>query len=466
MVTVSVLVVSSSVGGSLLRQKLLGEGPAKDFALGLASSFVLMTMPRPPFPPRRRRTQPTTTKRRSPSSKRSYCKNSLVSELFPVDDGHGGTANGGAATTAALAPALYRPIQPSQDSSYTTPTAEDSSMMPAPTLHHQRRRGKGTSDSGESDQTDNKLQLLVLSLPPPDECNYRSYGILSSAWRWKDAVLGDGHDYFVPRPQTLRKLNQVLAGQIQRQERLHPRQLQKQRQQHPTDQYKNATVPSQVSVLSNCARFDVFVTAPASVSVSAVRCSVARTILHQIDRYKAEEGNGPFFLSARALWRLGRGGPDDPSRISDPPSPGVAAACGGGHDDDETAIRLLAESFRVRRGPDRVARYVGTVAAGLAHSNRRRRRRRPGHKIHGGRRRSDEASDDEEDDDDEDPPIKEISSTFRPYSSRDAHVLLQLKRTLDVTVGCHLVELFQAAIRAGKDCRNPSVVTEIGPLRP
>ena len=50
-------------------------------------------------------------------------------------------------------------------------------------------------------------------------------------WDFKDDVLGDGRDYFVPRPKTLQALNQILRQQLQAKECV---------------------------VLSNCARFDIF----------------------------------------------------------------------------------------------------------------------------------------------------------------------------------------------------------------
>ena len=39
--------------------------------------------------------------------------------------------------------------------------------------------------------------------------------LIRRLWEWKDNVLGDGRDYFVPRPNTLSALNQLLREQLQ-----------------------------------------------------------------------------------------------------------------------------------------------------------------------------------------------------------------------------------------------------------
>jgi hypothetical protein len=56
--------------------------------------------------------------------------------------------------------------------------------------------------------------------------------------------------------------------------------------------------------------------------------------------------------------------------------------------------------------------------------------------------------------------------TFRPFSSRDAHVLLQLKRTMEVANGPTIQTVFRYALQVGKGVRNPVRVPELNLLRP
>jgi hypothetical protein len=75
-------------------------------------------------------------------------------------------------------------------------------------------------------------------------------------------------------------------------------------------------------------------------------------------------------------------------------------------------------------------------------------------------------------------PNREI--VFRPFSSRDAHILLQLKRTADIITSSphwtkpsqnmlpktsYLLTLLQFALRAGKAARNPNKVPALMELR-
>ena len=54
---------------------------------------------------------------------------------------------------------------------------------------------------------------------------------------------------------------------------------------------------------------------------------------------------------------------------------------------------------------------------------------------------------------------------FRPFSSRDAHVMLQIKRTAEVAMGSRVKTLLDASLQAGKACRDESKVPEIVPLK-
>ena len=55
---------------------------------------------------------------------------------------------------------------------------------------------------------------------------------------------------------------------------------------------------------------------------------------------------------------------------------------------------------------------------------------------------------------------------FRPYSSRDAHIMLQMKRTKEAASGSRVKALFDAGLTAGKAARDERKVPQIAPLRP
>jgi hypothetical protein len=53
---------------------------------------------------------------------------------------------------------------------------------------------------------------------------------------------------------------------------------------------------------------------------------------------------------------------------------------------------------------------------------------------------------------------------FRPFNSRDAHILWQLKRTSEITSGPIIQKVLQSALQVGKACRNVDIVPEIALL--
>jgi hypothetical protein len=250
---------------------------------------------------------------------------------------------------------------------------------------------------------------------------------LAAVERWKDDALGSGHDYFVPRPRTLRALNAALSREM------------------ADTLAADAAAPTlpEVSVLCNCARFDVMVvmSPPASLSNSPsteemVRRAVARTLIRQVRRMPSHPevpSRNAFLLPRFSLVA------DDPSRVVVP----TASSSRDVSPDEEELVRSIAGSFRVRTGQDDVARYLCTVAAGIVGTTKNHRRRH-GATLGG--------SDDD-------------AVTFRPHSSRDAHILLQLKRTLGVTTGPVLSLLLRSALEAGKGSRNAQVVPAIRPLQ-
>jgi len=55
----------------------------------------------------------------------------------------------------------------------------------------------------------NYTTFHLLSLPPLSESSSK---IIRDVWKWKDIALGDGRDYFVPRPRALKALSDLLVG--------------------------------------------------------------------------------------------------------------------------------------------------------------------------------------------------------------------------------------------------------------
>lgn len=58
-----------------------------------------------------------------------------------------------------------------------------------------------------------QLTINLFSLPPKDD-KFKLPGetLVRECWRWKDSSLGDGRDYFVPRPRALKAFQSLLLG--------------------------------------------------------------------------------------------------------------------------------------------------------------------------------------------------------------------------------------------------------------
>ncbi len=88
--------------------------------------------------------------------------------------------------------------------------------------------------------------LHLISLPPlivsdkPESCTPK---IVRDLWKWKDIVLGDGRDYFIPKPRALKALSDVLIGSSSCENE---------------DIHMVHTI-QEAAILSNCARLDVLV---------------------------------------------------------------------------------------------------------------------------------------------------------------------------------------------------------------
>ena len=221
-----------------------------------------------------------------------------------------------------------------------------------------------------------KLYLCSLQWTPDNQISKACRDI----WKWKDGILGDGRDFFVPKPKTIRALQAVL-------------------QQHCGGM-------TQISILSNCARLEIICSSESDPVPDICRCLIAQ-LQHN------DSGN-LFSLLTQSM--------DIPEKVlqSDPPP----------LEPTPESIRLECHWER-KEGYEEVARHLCLVAAGMASRPRR--------------------------------PDREV--IFRPFSSRDAHILLQLKRTKEVAVGKDVNKLLECALRAGKAARNPDVVPELKLLR-
>jgi hypothetical protein len=273
---------------------------------------------------------------------------------------------------------------------------------------------------------------------------YHSSKPVRELWKWKDSVLGDGRDFFVPKPRTLVALQNYILD--------HCPSLSGQEE-------------SECVILSNCARFEIIVVCQTDnnqqLSVPSIATGnhtndpsfqvklveeISRCLLVQMNYYsvKQQERSGwqDIFLFAAANPTMAVDRPQDILTMN---APGVSY-----YDrDNQIDSSLLLPYWDVWVGAESILPHLCRIAAGMAP-----RPRRPDRAV-----------------------------LFRPFSSRDAHILLQLKRTRDscITKQNHVLEkkdgahsgrqrrrlavLLEYALRAGKAARNPKIVPELESLR-
>ena len=224
-----------------------------------------------------------------------------------------------------------------------------------------------------------RLHLLSLQYTPPDNPNTFSETV-ASVWRWKDTVLGNGQDYFVPKPKTLQALQSCFTGF------------------------------DEVVIISNCARLELLI-----VCDEDPKEMISRELLHQVQYHQEHPHRIPLSLG----W-------DMPSCIDAP--------CNGSEYRNTVSANQVQELMRHWthfQDSHIIARHLCMIAASMAV-----RPRRPGRPV-----------------------------PFQPFSSRDAHVLLQLKRTLDICKGKQTRIMLKGALEAGKAVRNEKIVPELTLLR-
>lgn len=210
-------------------------------------------------------------------------------------------------------------------------------------------------------------------------------------WRWKDSVLGDGRDFFVPKPKTLTALNRLLL--------------------------ERCSFVQECAVLSNCARFEILVwSADPKTDPLTIQHQVAHVLAAQLEAHQKQP------MTIQRILAKQFSGIDTPDSIDT-----KAAPC-----TNDAILKDITSYWNCISGVESVCHYLCLVAAGMAI-----RPNRPELKV----------------------PV------FRPFSSRDAHILLQLKRS-PTEGGNHVRLLWDAARSAGKAARDTNRVPELASLRP
>jgi hypothetical protein len=259
------------------------------------------------------------------------------------------------------------PLTKERSPSYSYSLRSSVEETTIPSTNHQNATNDGT------------VHLLSLNWTP-DECISKP---VRDVWKWKDSSLGDGRDFFVPKPKTIQALQDFIL--------------------------EHCPSLSECAVLSNCARLEIVcVTQDFRDPVE----DISRALSAQLASSQARK---------RPMYAMLAQHVDLPDLAIDPKAP---VACSEESDEIATHWKHLV-------GVEAVCRHLSLIAAGMALRPRRIDREVP----------------------------------FRPFSSRDAHILLQIKRTKEVANGRRVQQLLDYALRAGKAVRNEDKVPELKELR-
>ena len=286
-----------------------------------------------------------------------------------------------------------------------------------------------TANSPQRKTSTNTMHLI--SLPHlSDECPR----IIRDVWKWKDIVLGDGRDYFVPRPRALKALSDVLVG-------------------IECDKF----LVKECAILSNCARMDVLLSLEEvtvinstcvphatrtsessdklniqSTAEEAAKRIVAACLIAQLESFQKQRSvSGALMESISSFLDL----------------PGMVDASGIVPISKESSDNDINNSPGESRFPqqddlssllcgtssiEEIVKHFCLVASGLAP-----RASRPGRAV-----------------------------LFRPFSSRDAHIMLQIKRTSEVAKQYTKVKIvLDASLSAGKLARDPKHLPILNDLK-
>ena len=262
-----------------------------------------------------------------------------------------------------------------------------------------------------------KLNFTSIHLVSLSSLKSSSSQSLREIWKWKDIALGDGRDYFIPRPRAISDLQSIFLRKNHREEDCNENLV----------NGINGTV-EECAILSNCARLDIFLSIRTTCNYDYTSSNITSTTIfkdtqrsvmdslqgilqreaalitaqilaNQLESYKKTKQNQPLIIESI-------------SNLFD--MPGVINLQGT-HSQSMTqtnskTIEEIFNSLSITTGAEDVTRHACLVAAGL-----KDRPSRPGRKV-----------------------------LFRPFSSRDAHIMLQMKRTVEVCF--FLMLLFKAII--------------------
>ncbi|KAL3802059.1 hypothetical protein HJC23_010815 [Cyclotella cryptica] len=360
-----------------------------------------------------------------------------------------------------------------------------------------------------TNRSSSRHSLHLVSLPPKDDTfSLPAESLVRECWKWKDAVLGDGRDYFVPRPKSLRAFHSLFVGmevcvEVERKEgkevdermgyvwnrmtmefpSLSGGEGSRSRFEieFPIEQIpavKQSTVSEYATqkylieecvALSNCARFEVILVlkettqqqcsdsvvlptnAVSMLAETAARFSVAYHLWKQTQNYRSS--NASFLRRTGLASWLDLPDSVDTNTVSYTTITGNATPESSLLMDPTQDITNLSKRLVCIEGTLPISKHLSLIAGGLAPRPNR--------------------------------PARDV--IFRPYSSRDAHILLQLKRTVEVVsildgqsetsaMGEHgkrnapggrgrLKILLDGALSAGKAVRNENIVPEIRQLK-
>jgi hypothetical protein len=200
---------------------------------------------------------------------------------------------------------------------------------------------------------------------------------LEDVWKWKDATLGDGRDFYFPKTKMLSILQSLIILT-----------------------FNSMVTIEECSILSNCARLDI-------ILVVCVRQEVEEKFM--IDSFTQTVSN--CIASQVFAFETPQAGIDQAQQNTIPTTD-------------------LSNHWTHVQGTRNVCRYLCWIAAGMATK----------------------------------PNCPTTSVEFRPFNSRDAHILWQLKRTSEIASGSIIQKVLQSALRVGKACRNVDKVPQIALL--
>jgi len=274
-------------------------------------------------------------------------------------------------------------------------------------------------------QQQQQLYLFSLNWVKESDPEYFLKKDVRQLWEWKDTALGDGRDFFVPKPKTLMALQEYLL--------------------------KNIPNLMECSIISNCARLEILCscsTTPSSFEKGGrevktkhdkeqgklLARDISNCFLTQLDYHRNTSKKTNTWSKMLLQLPLNV---DNPDSVLTTKKPSI---------DPMKPLSRYASWWNMTMGSNEILTHLCKVSAGMG-----RRPRRP------------------------DRPV-----IFRPFSSRDAHVLLQLKRTRE-NIGTKSEEenpkskfppkqnvlptILDYALRAGKAARNSDIVPEIFELK-